>query len=260
MWVVDLDIESFFDQVNVHRLTALLREKISSRELRQLLWSWLEQQALTVERVGLFRQLRRRGILQGGILSPLFANVYLDQFDKMAIKQGLKHIRYADDILIFKALASLLKPELGFRGRRHRPAPDPVNALLSLGYTLLYNQVYSWIHLVGLDPYCGFFHQLKRGHASLASDLMSDVAYDIPDDRRRARLYKKLKNFGKPVQLSVFECTLSRQQFRQLVKIVERLTERETDLVRYYVLCPACCGRVSAFNAAILHEEPALFI
>src|SRR5262249_37852021 len=54
------------------------------------------------------------------------------------------------------------------------PPKDPVNGLLSLGYTLLYNDVYGAVNLVGLDPYMGFFHQPKHGHACLASDLMEE--------------------------------------------------------------------------------------
>lgn len=106
-WVVDLDIRSFFDRVNVRLLESFIFKKLSDRELRRLIHSWLDAQVLTVERTGWLRCLKRRGILQGGILSPLFANVYLDQFDKMAMKHGLKHIRYADDILLLCSTQSL---------------------------------------------------------------------------------------------------------------------------------------------------------
>ncbi len=100
VWVVHVDIQSFFDRINVSRLEALAFKKITNRELRRLIRGWLTEQTLTVERGGLFRRPRRRGILQGGILSPLFANIYLHQFDRMALLHGLKLIRYADDILI----------------------------------------------------------------------------------------------------------------------------------------------------------------
>ena len=54
-------------------------------------------EAAAVERLGLQRKRETRGILQGGILSPLFANIYLDRFDKAALSRGLKLVRYADD-------------------------------------------------------------------------------------------------------------------------------------------------------------------
>jgi len=74
----------------------------------------------------------------------------------------------------FRVLRQGLRVDLGFRNRAHRPPPDPVNVLLSLGYTLLHNQMFAAINVVGLDPYLGFFHQTHHGHATLASDLIEE--------------------------------------------------------------------------------------
>jgi len=74
----------------------------------------------------------------------------------------------------FRAFRHGLRVDLGFRNRVHRPPPDPVNVLLSLGYTLLHNQMFAAINVVGLDPYLGFFHQTRHGHATLASDLIEE--------------------------------------------------------------------------------------
>ena len=59
--------------------------------------------------------------------------------------------------------------------------PDPINAMLSLGYTLLHNHVYAFLNVVGFDPYCGYFHQPKHGHAALASDLMEEFRPVVVD-------------------------------------------------------------------------------
>ncbi len=72
----------------------------------------------------------------------------------------------------FGAIALLLPEELGFEGRRRRPPPDPFNALLSLGYTLLYQRVDSVVRSAGLLPWQGFYHEARGTHAALASDLM----------------------------------------------------------------------------------------
>jgi len=74
----------------------------------------------------------------------------------------------------YKIFKTLLKQDMGFRSRKNHPPTDPVNALLSLGYTLLYNNLYAFINIVGLDPYLGFFHETKHGHAALASDLLEE--------------------------------------------------------------------------------------
>ena len=74
----------------------------------------------------------------------------------------------------YRAFREFLSHGWDFTTRQFHPPPDPINAMLSLGYTLLYNHVYSFINVVGLDPYCGFFHQPRHGHAALASDLMEE--------------------------------------------------------------------------------------
>ena len=74
----------------------------------------------------------------------------------------------------YSAFRELLAHDWGFTTRQFRPPPDPINSMLSLGYTLLHNHVYTFINVVGLDPYCGYFHQPRHGHAALASDLMEE--------------------------------------------------------------------------------------
>ncbi len=81
----------------------------------------------------------------------------------------------------YRAFRELLTHDWGFTTRQFRPPPDPINAMLSLGYTLLHNHVYAFAHVVGLDPYCGYFHQPKHGHAALASDLMEEFRQIIVD-------------------------------------------------------------------------------
>ena len=81
----------------------------------------------------------------------------------------------------YSAYRQFLTHDFGFTNRQFRPPPDPINAMLSLGYTLLHNHVYAFINVVGFDPYCGYFHQPKHGHAALASDLMEDFRQIIVD-------------------------------------------------------------------------------
>ncbi|MDE0399156.1 MAG: CRISPR-associated endonuclease Cas1 [Candidatus Poribacteria bacterium] len=81
----------------------------------------------------------------------------------------------------YRAFRELLIHDWGFTTRQFRPPPDPINAMLSLGYTLLHNHVYAFANVVGFDPYCGYFHQPKHGHAALASDLMEEFRQIIVD-------------------------------------------------------------------------------
>ena len=77
--------------------------------------------------------------------------------------------------LYFPAWGKGLKVNgLTFSQRTRRPPKDPVNALLSLGYTLLFNNVLSAVYSTGLDPYLGILHAVDYGRPSLALDLMEE--------------------------------------------------------------------------------------
>jgi len=82
----------------------------------------------------------------------------------------------------YEAFGRMVKAEgFSFEKRTKRPPKDPVNALLSLGYTLLHNNVYAMVNVVGLDPYQGFFHAARHGHPTLASDLSEEFRAIIVD-------------------------------------------------------------------------------
>lgn len=89
--------------------------------------------------------------------------------------EGLAARRY------FDAFPSMLRKPLPFHGRSARPPRDPVNALLSLGYTLLANLIRSALDACGLDPYLGFFHSIRYGRPSLALDLLEELRHPLVD-------------------------------------------------------------------------------
>lgn len=96
-WVVDIDLEKFFDQVNQDRLISTLLKKVKSGEIGSLVRRFLK--AGIVDGTTLFNT--DEGICQGSPLSPLLANIVLDELDKVLEKRGLKFCRYADDLIIF---------------------------------------------------------------------------------------------------------------------------------------------------------------
>ncbi|MDA8137824.1 MAG: CRISPR-associated endonuclease Cas1 [Desulfobacteraceae bacterium] len=81
----------------------------------------------------------------------------------------------------FGALAAMIRTDLPFEGRRKRPPTDPVNALLSLGYTMLFNELAALLDGLGFDPYLGYFHTVDYGRASLAADLMEPFRAPVTD-------------------------------------------------------------------------------
>ena len=86
------------------------------------------------------------------------------------------------------------------------------------------------------------------------------VAYDIRDNRRRTKVFKALKNFGTPVQESVFECVLDKQAFQSMKSKVNQVMDVREDAVRYYVLCGSCRERIAATGVPITQEQVAVFV
>ena len=97
-WVIDLDIEAYFDTVNHDKLISILREKnvndsITLHLIRKFMQAGIMEDGLV--------KPSRIGVPQGGPLSPILSNVYLDKFDKELEYRGLRFVRYADDCNIF---------------------------------------------------------------------------------------------------------------------------------------------------------------
>ena len=86
------------------------------------------------------------------------------------------------------------------------------------------------------------------------------VSYDIPDDRRRLRLSKTLKDFGERVQWSVFECHLDVRQLERLRRRVLGLIEAKGDNVRIYRLCASCEAGLETLGRAERTEDPDVFV
>lgn len=81
----------------------------------------------------------------------------------------------------FAALDSANRSGIPFEGRRKHPAPDPFNALLSLGYTMAMNELRGLLEGAGLDPYVGFLHTIDYGRPSLALDLLEPFRAPLVD-------------------------------------------------------------------------------
>lgn len=96
-WVVDVDLEKFFDRVNHDVLTGKLENRIGDRRLLRIIRRYLEAgvmaDGVVVE--------RHEGTPQGGPLSPLLANVLLDEVDKELERRGHAFVRYADDCNVY---------------------------------------------------------------------------------------------------------------------------------------------------------------
>ncbi len=153
--------------------------------------SYCKQWALALVRAKLARQLRTLRILEtqrpdarkplfdalqtlGAIANRLsgageYGNGAAPGLDSLRGHEGAAARAY------FAGLAGVMPPALQFSGRNRRPPRDPVNACLSLGYTLLHAQAVHASTMAGLDPLLGFYHRPAFGRESLASDLIEPL-------------------------------------------------------------------------------------
>ena len=95
-WIVDIDLQSFFDEVNQDILIGIIRRTVKDGDLVSLIRKFLQS---GVMENGVIQETKK-GTPQGGNLSPLLSNIMLNELDKELEKRGLNFVRYADDCLI----------------------------------------------------------------------------------------------------------------------------------------------------------------
>lgn len=96
-WVAEFDIEGFFDNLSHARLLRCFAKVIDDAEVVGLVRRWLKAGVVTEDGI---RRTVATGTPQGGVISPLLANVYLHRLDVEATKVGLRFVRYADDFIV----------------------------------------------------------------------------------------------------------------------------------------------------------------
>ena len=96
-WVVDLDLEKFFDTVSHDLLISIIRRTVNEDKVVSLIRKYLQARVLVN---GAFEKTEK-GTPQGGNISPILSNIMLNELDKELEKRGLQFVRYADDCIIF---------------------------------------------------------------------------------------------------------------------------------------------------------------
>ncbi len=97
-WVVDIDLKDFFNQIDHDILMREVGRRVRDKRVLKLIGRYLRAPMHTAQGT---QEPRRRGVPQGGPLSPLLSNIYLDGLDKELQSRGVAFVRYADDIAIF---------------------------------------------------------------------------------------------------------------------------------------------------------------
>lgn len=174
-WVIDLDIEKYFDTVNHDKLISILREQVNDSHTVHLIRKFLQAGVMDNGLVS----STTIGVPQGGPLSPILSNIYLDKFDKELESRGLHFVRYADDCNIFvrtdvaaervmKSVTSWLERKLFLKvSATKTKITRPTNSNF-LGFTFLKNSD-EWQCKPGNDRKAKLYEKikvvLKRKHA-----------------------------------------------------------------------------------------------
>lgn len=142
--VVDMDMKSFFDEVNHDRLMYELSTKVTDKTLLRLIRKYLQSGILSG---GLISQ-RTKGTPQGSPLSPLLSNIVLNELDKELENRGHKFVRYADDFSIYvhsqkagervkESISKFLTEKLKLKVNEEKSVVCSVNQTVLLGHTIL---------------------------------------------------------------------------------------------------------------------------
>lgn len=152
---------------------------------------------------------------------------------------------------IFNHLITLPEPGiLILKGRTRRPPLDPINALLSLHYTLLAHDCRSALESVGLDPQCGFLHRDRPGRPSLALDLMEELRPVLAD---RATLTLINRGQIRPNDFEIKEngATLLKEDSRKIV-FEHWQTRKQTEIIHPYLQEKMSLGLLPHIQARLL--------
>lgn len=189
---------------------------------RQFVWAKLKN-----SRVLLMRHRRRQD-------SPAIADAVqmLDRFADDALTadstERLMGLEGSGAAQYFAAFADCLQmPEFTFSVRSRRPPRDPVNAMLSFGYQLLWNHLLSLIELQGLDPYYACLHQGSERHAALASDLLEEFRAPIVDSLALYLVNRGMMNIAEDFNFKNEGCYLNDRGRKKFLKaFLHRMEEQ----------------------------------
>jgi len=146
-WVVDMDLEKFFDRVNHDVLMSRIARRIKDKRMLFLIRRYLQAGAMH----GGLTTMNREGTPQGGPLSPLLSNIILDDLDKELERRGHSFCRYADDCKVYvhtrkagervlESISKFLERKLRLKVNREKSAVDRPWKRKFLGYSMTHNK------------------------------------------------------------------------------------------------------------------------
>ncbi len=184
-WVVDIDLEKFFDRVNHDMLMARVAREVKDKRVLKLIRAYLESGVMVN---GVVMETEE-GTPQGGPLSPLLSNVMLDDLDKELEKRGHKFVRYADDCNIYvktqragervmESVREFLEKKLKLRVNPKKSKVDKAQRVKFLGFSFYKHKGEMLIRVAGrsLERFREKLRRLtKRTRTGKLEDLIQEI-------------------------------------------------------------------------------------
>jgi CRISPR-associated protein Cas1 len=149
----------------------------------------------------------------------------------------------------YEGYRDALTAELQFAGREYYPSPDPVNAIMSFGYSFVARELQGLIEANGLDPYIGFFHDISYGRASLSLDLLEEYRSILVDRLTLTLFNRRILDAGDFEMQEDGGCYLKRDVVRIFIKHYEETVAKEALF---------SCGKRRSFRYIFREQTEAL--
>lgn len=168
-WIVDIDLQSFFDEVNQDKLMAIISRTIKDGDVISLIRKFLQSGVMEQGEI----KPTNKGTPQGGNLSPLLSNIMLNELDKELEKRGLNFVRYADDCLIMvrsekaanrvmESITVFITKKLGLKVNIEKSKVSRPNDIKYLGFGFYKNKSGKWRPKPHIKSIEKFKRKLKR--------------------------------------------------------------------------------------------------
>ena len=236
-WIVDIDLEKFFDTVNQDRLITIIRKTIKDGEVVSLIRKYL---SAGVMENGVVKSTPK-GTPQGGNLSPLLSNIMLNELDKELEARGLKFVRYADDCIILvksekaanRVLSSITKyieKKLGLKVNAEKSKVTRPTKTKYLGFSFWATKGGKWKP----KPHIKSYQKLKRKLKQL-----TDRSWSISLDNRIKQINYLIRGWVNYFRIANMRQTIKDidKHLRTRIRVIiwkqwKRITPREKALIK----------------------------
>jgi len=218
-WVVDMDLEKFFDKVNHDILMERLSRRIKDKRVLKLIRKYLESGIM----INGIKVNNEEGTPQGGPLSPLLSNIMLDEVDKELEKRGHKFCRYADDCNIYvksrkagnrvlRSMTYLLENKLKLKVNKEKSKVDLVTRRKFLGYSFYFakGRVEIRIHEKSYEKFKSKVREITNRNTGISMEMrikrLNQITIGWLNYFKVAKATKRIENLEKWIRRRLRTC------------------------------------------------------